>query len=57
MVTVKDIEQELIDVNSQIKHYSEKEPSEKKLVYWKTIQKYVKRKLAYKISLEYGRNS
>jgi hypothetical protein len=43
MNKLKELEQELVNVNSYVKHYKEKKKN-KKLKYWKTIQKYVFKK-------------
>jgi hypothetical protein len=57
MVTINDLKQELENINSYIKYYTEEEKNKDELYYWKNIQKYVNKKLSMKIILEKSMNS
>jgi len=56
MKKLKELEQELENVKSYVKHY-EKKGKKKKLKYWKNIQKYVFEKYTRQLIIENSMNS
>jgi len=56
MIELADIKQELADVKAYIKHYKKLDDKEK-LLYWRTIEKYVQDKYNKQLMIEKSMNS